>query len=85
MAAEAKPDQLVVEIDNGGKIEIWSLDNVHSKSDAGETFYKYHMVRWDDANTYAPYAYVLMLKDSIHTATYSSARPTRPDCLRVHE
>ena len=62
MAYSLARDQLVVEIDNGGKIEIWTLDNVHSKSANGETYYKYHMIPWEDATTYEPYAYILMLK-----------------------
>ena len=64
MACSDKADQLVVEINNGGKLEIWSIDNVHSKSETGETYYKYRMAPWAEATTNDHIAYVLMLKNS---------------------
>ena len=65
MAYIAKPDQLVVEIDNGGKLEIWSIDNVHSKSKTtGKTYYKYRMISWANAATFEHIAYALMLKNN---------------------
>ena len=64
MAYAVVPDQLVVEVEkDDGKVEIWGLDNVHSKSRNGETYYKYAMVPWADAASYEHIAYVLVLKN----------------------
>ena len=64
MAYTVVSDQLVVEVEkDDGKMEIWGLDNVHSKSKNGETYYKYAMVPWADAASYGHIAYVLVLKN----------------------